>query len=344
MKRKTYLIGGAFIILAMVTTSFYLNKRQDQKNNNRDVAGGIAPVEETTAAVDNYSQNYLIVDDQIAMTTASNGATTAILKNRHTQHKSVVVVPADESLLLAAEIPVHDELYVNVDGIETPVTAETQRDYFGKFPATNKKLSDKKTGHKTFRLPDNMLGLEIGYSQSSLDNNHLSGIPIGSINVGLLVNVGFGDHFAIQPGIKYMTKGNRLQSTVNMETNEKLSLHYLEVPVNLVFKFGNVGNARIMVGAGPYVAYMVGAKDKFRTATFTDGTDVIPSTPQYSINSINKFDWGIGGFIGCQSPDGIFAKAGVEAGMMDIMKNTDGSYSNRNTSFMVTVGYILGGN
>jgi hypothetical protein len=58
-----------------------------------------------------------------------------------------------------------------------------------------------------------------------------------------------------------------------------------------------------MIGAGPYLAYMGSAKDKFGSTPFSDGGDFQQETQQYNPGAISRFDWGMGGFIGLQSPD-----------------------------------------
>ena len=118
-------------------------------------------------------------------------------------------------------------------------------------------------------------------------------------------------------------------------------MHNLEIPASLIWKPGKIGNARIMVGAGPYVAYVVGSKEKYQATPYTNDRDYTPSTEQYYANNINKLSWGMGGFIGCQSPEGFFVKAGGECGMMDLMKNNI-SGNPRTYSLMVNIGYIMG--
>jgi len=344
MKKKIYMIGAALIILAMITTGYYLNEMKSLKANNSGgamgVASGTASVKNTIPAVDNNFQSNCTADDNTTVATASTskGATTIIMKHRHTYNKSAGVIPVDASLLLAAKVPADDELVVIMDAKETPaISVKTSKSYLGKIPVANKVAK-----HKKFNLLKN-IGFELGYNQSALRNSSISTIPTGNINLGILVNVSMGDHIAIQPGIRYITQGCRLQDEMDMNTKEKLSMHSLEVPVNLVYKFGEVGDARFMVGAGPYISYMTGASDEFSTVNYSDASDVLPSAPRYATGNIKKLDWGVGGFVGVQSPDGLFAKVGGELGMAKIMKNADGSYANRNYNLMVSVGYILGG-
>lgn len=222
------------------------------------------------------------------------------------------------------------------------IKVEKSMDFTGNMPVVKKRPLRIKRPRRSFVLPDG-LGFEIGYSQSSFCNNSTSNIAIGSLTAGLLFNMELGEHFAIQPGLRYLTKGNKLESNLDVETNEKLSLHYLELPANLIWKPGKVGNARIMIGGGPYIAYLAGSKERFQTPALSDGGDVLPSAPQYSEKNINKTEWGLDGFIGVQSPDGFFIKAGTEFGMMDLNKNSTGSGYGSNYSMMVTVGYIIGG-
>ena len=49
----------------------------------------------------------------------------------------------------------------------------------------------------------------------------------------------------------------------------------------------------------------------------------------------------MGGFVGIQSPDGFFLKAGGESSMTGLMKNSAGGAQNA-YSLMINIGFIMG--
>jgi len=344
--KRNYTIGAALLLLfvAILAGDFYIN--ETRKTNARNGVAGQPdlPLHEPIATIPGNSS---IAPVQNGL---QNPAQPLVAENHkratRLRHRTVAAATTPNNIYEFNNLVTDKSVAMNVSNPTNEtnptgnVTAQRSRDYFGQVPADDD--ADNNRRHRHFYLPDG-LGIELGYNQSSLyDNNQSSNIPIGNFNIGLLMNFDMGDHFAFQPGLRYITDGNRLQNELDASVQEKLSLHYLQLPANLVCKIGKVGNARLMIGAGPYVAYLVGAKDRFQS-DYTEGSDVIsPFTPQYTVSSINKWDWGFSGFAGIQSPEGLFIKASGQAGMTDIMKNTDGGYSNRNYNMMITVGYIVG--
>lgn len=68
--------------------------------------------------------------------------------------------------------------------------------------------------------------------------------------------------FAIQPEINYSTKGTGVtygsvgQGGVNLNHDQRINLHYLDIPVLAVFKLGRAAE----IHAGPYWAYLLNAE------------------------------------------------------------------------------------
>ncbi len=188
------------------------------------------------------------------------------------------------------------------------------------------------------------VGIEIGYNESFFYNNKQTNLSISNINLGLMMNYSLNPHFAFQPGIRYITKGNKLLGNLDVETKEKLSLHYAEIPANIICKFGTPGNARIMIGAGPYVSYLIGYDEINKALPYYGRDDINTYAALYKVNSLKRWDYGVSGMIGVQSPDGINLKVSVETGLYNLMQNNDGTWSNRNLNVMITFGYFFGGN
>jgi hypothetical protein len=193
---------------------------------------------------------------------------------------------------------------------------------------------------------------ELGVSLNGLyRNNNANNLLTNGIRAGVMVNIGINDGFAVQPGIVYTMKGNEDKATTTQEgvqinTTHNIMLNYVELPVNIVYKFGDKrGNPRFMIGAGPYVSYLFSAQNKVEITTI-NAEQFTTSKHDYTINStkgMNTVDFGVGGFIGCQLPKGFYAKASTEWGLRDIMQQpATGSAADRNYSYLLSVGYILG--
>src|SRR5690606_15565225 len=74
-------------------------------------------------------------------------------------------------------------------------------------------------------------------------------------NAGIVGDIPVAPDFYFQPGLLYSAKGAKLENT----SDGKLSLNYVEVPLNLVYK-PMLGTGRLLMGFGPYVAYGIGGK------------------------------------------------------------------------------------
>ena len=91
---------------------------------------------------------------------------------------------------------------------------------------------------------------------NKLTNDFKTGFHAG-INADLFISEGF----YLQPGLLYSTKGAK-KTNNNTEYTQHIS--YIELPVNLLFK-PQVGNGRLLLGAGPYAAYGISGKSKTKS-------------------------------------------------------------------------------
>ena len=82
-------------------------------------------------------------------------------------------------------------------------------------------------------------------------------------NAGLTADLLITPEFYLQPGLLFTTKGAK---TTNRNTKVTVNTSYIELPVNLIFK-PELGNGRLLLGAGPYVAYGITGKSKSKTGT-----------------------------------------------------------------------------
>jgi len=188
---------------------------------------------------------------------------------------------------------------------------------------------------------------EIGMNLNELNKLSDHGVlhPFASgIRVGAMANIGLGagNVFALQPGLLYTLKTDERKSSAltgagPIYATTNTTRQYLEVPVNIVYKFGDlVGQPRFMVGAGPYISYLINRRDKFRS-TAGDENKVTKTNLDF-----NKPGYGIGGFVGYQMPRGFYVKAGIEMPLVDVMQYDLNNTSSGNYYYTASVGYIIG--
>jgi hypothetical protein len=110
------------------------------------------------------------------------------------------------------------------------------------------------------------IGFQAGYTGSSTQVKDASGKKrntdqLRSWHFDMLFNVPVRgvDNLYVQPILRYITKGtyltpNSIAQGSYTESTYRLNLHYLEVPLNVLYKVP-VQQSRFVLGAGPYAAY-----------------------------------------------------------------------------------------
>src|SRR6187397_2663909 len=103
-----------------------------------------------------------------------------------------------------------------------------------------------------------------------------------SLQAGFIGDVSLGQFVSLQPGLLVTGKGSKSQSGEPTDaTYFKATTNpiYLEVPLNLVFKFGAKGGPNFFAGAGPYLAIGIAGKNKsegkFLGASFSSEDDIV---------------------------------------------------------------------
>lgn len=190
-------------------------------------------------------------------------------------------------------------------------------------------------------------------------------------HAGVLADIGVSNHFSVVPALRYSMKGGQEERHYNsslitpgevtpVKVKNKLSYHYLELPVNVVYKTGMEGSSRFMIGAGPYIAYMVNAQNKYKVKTYQGSQEYEPDGGSRRLgigndadDEIKGLDYGVQAFVGYQLPSNLFFKAGSQVGFANTVQNafryndpnpvnTD-DFKQKNYNFFFTVGYMFGG-
>lgn len=177
----------------------------------------------------------------------------------------------------------------------------------------------------------------------------------GGVNVGF----GIGDHLSIQPGIFYSMKGgvNEQSSTIlgtTYTTKMDDRFHYLEIPVNVVYYFGE-NQSGFFLSAGGYAAALLSANGK---GTMSGAGMNKDETIKYSIGGTNptydaagnriggddfrRWDIGVQGGVGYQLRNGLMVRAQYHAGLMNIKNHNNSDYSYRNGMLSISLGYKFG--
>lgn len=219
------------------------------------------------------------------------------------------------------------------------------------------------------------LGVDAGVNLANLANQWegetVSGqIKVGA-NAGVFANIPLGGHVAIQPGLRYSLKGSKIEfgydglNGAHFEREDKLALHYAEIPLNFVYNFGSKDSkSKFFVGAGPYLAILLDAEEKGNTKRTTGSGHTIEKETEFvsdlnigndaGYNNLKRTDYGAQAFVGYKLNNSWFVKAGGQMGFEEIRYENVAAdavegykggetFQRNNYVFFLNVGYMFGG-
>lgn len=172
---------------------------------------------------------------------------------------------------------------------------------------------------------------------------------------GLVASIGVGERLAVLTGVNYLQHGFRLTSSLNQEVGEdianikfdvKTRLNYLQVPVNVVYKFPSQFY-EVYVGGGAYFSYGIGGKINITTTTeLTDGEKTVEKEEQKAFPKesdggagLKRADAGVNIVAGVKIVNGLFANVSYQLGLTNNSGGDGGKYKNR--GLQLSVGYFF---
>ncbi|GAP73410.1 porin family protein [Candidatus Symbiothrix dinenymphae] len=135
--------------------------------------------------------------------------------------------------------------------------------------------------------------------------------------VGAVADVALTESFSIVPELLFTQKG------AAPVMGDAITLGYLQLPINAMYKIAVNDNSKVLVFAGPYIGYGITSSD--------DGAEF------GSDKTLNPLDFGLNIGAGYQFGS-IFAKAQYNIGLTNVAnEGKDGGNSN----IAITVGYLF---
>lgn len=157
-------------------------------------------------------------------------------------------------------------------------------------------------------------------------------------HLGAVVDLGLGN-WSLQPGVLYSTKGGTWGSVdKSYIATEKLTLNYIEVPINILYNV-HVVVGKIFIGGGPYFDYRIAGK-MATTGYFSPiyGTETqnlgsgsgLKDQPSYGLNFLGGFRFN----------SGLSFSVGYELGLHSLL-TSNSSVTVKNNVETVSVGYFF---
>jgi hypothetical protein len=215
-----------------------------------------------------------------------------------------------------------------------------------------KKIMILAAGLAAFALPASAqisiapeVGLNLANMHWQLNDNDSSKLDNG-IKLGVRAGVNFNipitpDRLVLQPGIFYSIQGMKSEED---GFAQNITLHYAQIPVNLIYMFNDPSEGRFFVGVGPYVGIAFSGKnkthggggpDKTTDLTFGSGAD----------QSLGRIDYGAQASLGYLLRSGIFFRGMYQHGIGDLVPSESPLQTEayvHNTCITISVGYQLG--
>lgn len=209
------------------------------------------------------------------------------------------------------------------------------------------------------------LGIRSGYTAANMKISGDVRSELGDVSgamqtfhgwhLDLVINMPLQHGFYLQPVVRYITKGTRFQETripkaelngVYIPTGSRMKLNYLELPVNLVYKYP-LGIGNITGGFGPYVAY--GLQGRYDFDIMQNGRSITQNSKQVQFSRrsddnlavVRMYPWDAGAnfMLGYEFNNGLMVGANYSMGLTDIDRID--KMSSKNQYLGVSVGFLF---
>jgi len=172
------------------------------------------------------------------------------------------------------------------------------------------------------------------------DNSDFHGKLKTGFNVGVNAEIPLATDFYVQPGILFTTKGAKNKDNDKI----KYSISYLEIPINFLYK-PELGDGKLLLGVGPYVAFGVGGK-----LTNSSGKDMdfkfknsISASEYLTDPYLKRIDFGGNLLAGYELSSRLSAQLNAQLGLIKINPKIEGVTNDhtklKNTGFGISLGY-----
>ncbi len=198
-------------------------------------------------------------------------------------------------------------------------------------------------------------GIKAGGNMSAMlmkdESGYLKTKLVPGFHLGGLAEVALSENFFVQPSLLFTSKGFKVDQDGFAEhlygaDQIKFTSYYLELPVNFIYK-PNVGNSKMLLGAGPYIAYGLGGnwkaesngisvKGKLKFLNDYISSDSTLGGNTRKIPYTKPFDFGANILIGYEINQNLYFHINGQIGLIDIDPAFNGMSDEK--SFVKTVG------
>lgn len=171
----------------------------------------------------------------------------------------------------------------------------------------------------------NLSKMSVSFSNLTASTKSLTGFHVGG-----LVDFNFGT-FSLQPGVQFTTKGGSSNDASDESiASSKITLNYIEVPVNLLYNV-KAGDGSVFIGGGPYAGFGL-------SGTTTEGSSGQKEDLHFgsSDDDIANPDFGINLLGGYKFASNLAISGGYSFGLANLSNDNTVKIHNKGFRFSLT--------
>lgn len=174
------------------------------------------------------------------------------------------------------------------------------------------------------------IGIKGGFNFANINvsNNDKTPKSIVGLHLGPVADIEIQENLYFNTGLLYSLKGYKMEYGEGKATDK---LNYLEIPLNIAYKFPINETYKVIAQAGPYVAYAISGKTRSGS-----GSRKI----EFGEYGWKRLDFGIGAGAGVESGP-FLASLSYQLGLRAIVIN-DEEVKLKNRVFQISLAYMFG--
>jgi hypothetical protein len=161
-------------------------------------------------------------------------------------------------------------------------------------------------------------GVKGGVDFAHVNTNYFGGISHTGFHIGLVAEFKLNKSLYFNTGLLYSSIGSKAEG---MEIIPTYKIDYLEIPLNLAYKFPLDEKCDFFIQTGPYLSYGFGSTEAIRDES--------------------QVDYGFGFGAGVQFGS-IVASLNYELGIAGIWEYSSATMNNNNKVFQISLAYLFG--
>lgn len=180
------------------------------------------------------------------------------------------------------------------------------------------------------------------------DGNKLENDLLTGFNIGINAEIPLAPQFYFQPGLLFTTKGAKSEDLIlGQSIKGKINISYVELPLNFLYK-PMLGQGRLLMGFGPYVALGVGGKATYEGGGSSLSEDIefkktVKLSDPDDVFYVRPMDAGANLLFGYQFANKVSVQLNAQLGLTKINPEYEGASNDRteakNTGFGISLGY-----